>query len=387
MVRNSNDKTMDNRAAYFRDWLKSANGYHYLCCAKRITQAQGILLIASFIDHLAITPYNKAGALRRSCTLSKFVTAAALFFDQILEEAFATHTYVGGKLVMDKKLAERIAFYKKWDTVKEKREPYTRDMFVTFYEQVVKREQMDPKHEFLGLHSLVFDTQILGIFTGSRVSEYAQGSRKQISRVPQRPGTTGPPALPIAFVAADFTFLSAQGHIIPHVDVFANPDRPVQVNVLFRYDKSGRNFVVRKFGRGEAWFCPIAAARRILLRAHMLELSATDPICAYKPRNEEQYKWLLTSEVTATMRKICVDTYTDEEHYLRQAIMNFSSHSNRVTAAVALSQSGMSIDEIAQRLRWKPASVAYYLRESAKDIGFFTANTIAGAQRPFVPDP
>ena len=84
------------------------------------------------------------------------------------------------------------------------------------------------------------------------------------------------------------------------------------------------------------------------------------------------------------MRRICFDTYPDPQHYLQQHINNIASHSNRVTAAVALSQSGMSIDEIAHRLRWKPESVAFYLRESARDIGFYTKNVIAGAQRDFV---
>jgi hypothetical protein len=78
-------------------------------------------------------------------------------------------------------------------------------------------------------------------------------------------------------------------------------------------------------------------------------------------------------------------TYTDPAHFLRVNIKRFASHSNRVTAAVALSQTKMSHEEIAHRLRWKPQSVAFYLRESARDVEEFTANTIAGAQRDFSP--
>jgi predicted metalloenzyme YecM len=83
------------------------------------------------------------------------------------------------------------------------------------------------------------------------------------------------------------------------------------------------------------------------------------------------------------MRQIAVDTYPDPQHFLRVNLNRFASHSNRVTAAVALSQSGMTVDDIAQRLRWKPESVAFYLRESAQDIGDYTSNAIAGAQRNF----
>lgn len=42
----------------------------------------------------------------------------------------------------------------------------------------------------------------------------------------------------------------------------------------------------------------------------------------------------------------------------RRIISLISSHSNRVTAAVALSQTGISGDDIAQHPRWKPELVA-----------------------------
>jgi hypothetical protein len=355
-----------------------------------MTSVQAVLILASYVDHIATTPWNKEGALRKSDTVAKFVTAACFFFENMLPSQFSIYTTCGGKPVMVPKIAQRLSFYKKWDLVKEKREPYTREMFATFQQQVADLERMHPSTGFLTRHSLIFDTQILGIFTGSRVSEYAQskGSRTKVSRVPIRPGTTpsGKP-LPIAFAAGDFEFLSADSHTIPHELLFDNPSRAVQVNITFRFDKSGRNYTVRKFGRGTDWLCPITAAYRILLRAHLLDIPPTDPVCAYRAQRTTGHKWLTCTEVTSTMRQICLDTYPDKQHYLHRHVKNFASHSNRVTAAVALSQSGMSIDAIAQRLRWKPESVAFYLRESAKDIGFYTANTIAGAQRPFVVTP
>jgi hypothetical protein len=95
------------------------------------------------------------------------------------------------------------------------------------------------------------------------------------------------------------------------------------------------------------------------------------------------YHYLNDTDVTDTMRKMFIAAYPDPAHFLRQHMHCFASHSNRVTAAVALSQTKMTIDDIAQQVRWKPESVAYYLRESSRDIGAFTANTIIGAQRDF----
>lgn len=187
-------------------------------------------------------------------------------------------------------------------------------------------------------------------------------------------------------MAGDFEFLAADGSTIPHAtDGGEGLWRAVQVNVQFRHDKSARNFEIRKFGRGNDWLCPIAAATRILRRAFLLGIPATDPICAYRDSSTTTHHWLRDSEVTNTMRFLVEATYPDENHFLRININRFASHSNRVTAAVALSQTNMSHEDIAQRLRWKVASVTFYLRESAKDVEEFTANTIAGAQRDFTP--
>ena len=53
--------------------------------------------------------------------------------------------------------------------------------------------------------------------------------------------------------------------------------------------------------------------------------------------------------------------------------------SNRVTAAVALSNAGMDIDAIAYRLRWSPPSVTHYLRECSTAIDTLTEKAITGA--------
>jgi hypothetical protein len=78
------------------------------------------------------------------------------------------------------------------------------------------------------------------------------------------------------------------------------------------------------------------------------------------------------------MREIAVATYADPNHYLRVNVKRFSSHSNRITAAVALNQAKLDIDTIAQH-----ESVAHYLWETTQDIGEYTASAIIGSQRQF----
>jgi hypothetical protein len=181
-------------------------------------------------------------------------------------------------------------------------------------------------------------------------------------------------------MAVDFTFLSPKHVVIPHHLVYADPSLAAQLRITFRHDKSGRNYSVRKYSKGRDWLCPIRAASRILYRAHSLGIPTNDPICAYRPTQKAPTRFIRDTDVTDTMRQICRDTYPDEHHFLRVNIKCFASHSNRVTAAVALSQANLSYDEIAHRLRWKRESVEWYLRETTHDIGQFTASAIIGAQ-------
>lgn len=190
VVRNSNDATMDNRTTHFCNWLITSAGYNYLCCAQAITPVQAGLLIASYLDHMARTPWNSHGSLRTGDTLQKFVNAAAEFLSRIMTTPFVLQRTVASKVQVDPAIAQRLAFYRKWDAVRPKREPYTMEMFDTFRLQVEKAEKIGGESAFLTIPSLVYDTQTLGIFTGSHVSEYAQskGARHIVSRTPPQPG-------------------------------------------------------------------------------------------------------------------------------------------------------------------------------------------------------
>ena len=79
------------------------------------------------------------------------------------------------------------------------------------------------------------------------------------------------------------------------------------------------------------------------------------------------------------MQTACLGAYPDATHYLRIHIKRLVSHSNRVTAVVALRADGFSIDNIAYQLRWKAASVETYLRECYQSIDDVTQKGIAGA--------
>jgi hypothetical protein len=338
--------------------------------------------VGAYLHHVGNIPVDRKGSLPMANTLAHHAQAASRFLRQVMEAPFSIYESGTSKPTYVPFIGDRISQRRKWQKPRDKREPYTFAMLHTFFKQVSQSEKEDSR-SFLGKDALIFNSQCLGIFTGSRVSEYAQSKGKvtDVSRVPTNPSNPSAPPLPLAFVASDFLFLSASGVVVPHHDIYTNPALATQLQVTFRHDKSGRNHSIRKFGPGRRWLCPIKAAARILYRAHILGSGPSQPICVYRASGSQGFCYLRDSDVTDKMRRICVSTYPDPQHFLRLHITRFASHSNRVTAAVALHQGGLSIDDIAHRLRWQPQSVAFYLRETSTDIGDYTSRAILGAQQ------
>jgi hypothetical protein len=180
---------------------------------------------------------------------------------------------------------------------------------------------------------------------------------------------------------ADFTFYSEQGIQLTPRQCRSKSKSAFEVHIRFRYDKSPRNCVTRKFRRSNhAWFCPVDAALSIVTRALLLNIKPDDPVGVYRSnRHKEPYSYLRSYQVIKVMRQACIDAYPDTDHYMRRHVLRIDSHSNRVTAAVALANAGVPVDEIAFRLRWKPESVDHYLRDCAKVIGRMTEAAIRGS--------
>jgi hypothetical protein len=250
-------------------------------------------------------------------TLSGHVQAAFKFLLLVSKHPISIHTTLGNKLILAHFIANKIAQPRKWQQPRPKREAYTFAMLSKLNSQVVKMEMANP-NSFLQRHSLVFNTQCLGIFTGSRVSEYSQSKGKltDVSHVPAPPGTPKELILPIAFVAGDFVFLSDKGIEVPHLDLFRKPNLATQLLITFHHDKSGRNYAVRKYGKRRDWLCPIKAATKLLYRAMLLDIPSHNPIYAHRPARTSATRWLQDTDVTETMRKVCINTYTNPNHFL-----------------------------------------------------------------------
>ena len=272
-----------------------------------------------------------------------------------------------------------------WQKPKEKREPYTALMFQVLSDKVAAAAKKNPEHR-LGKEAAVLNWARLTAFTGSRVGEYAQsvGTSSTASRVPSTPFAEEWAGTPIAFVADDFSFYSKENKKLAILKLMKHPELATQIHIRFRYDKSPRNFVVRKFAKsGHKILCPVKAALSICARALVLGSLDNEPLgVARIPANKlkaARTVYLVSNDVVRIMRKACLEAYPDPTSYNHIHAHRIDAHSGRVFAAVALRNAGITINEIAFRLRWLPESVEHYLRDCVCAIGRLTDAAIRGS--------
>jgi len=272
-----------------------------------------------------------------------------------------------------------------WQQPKDKREPIPLAIHETLKAQVVLDIKRYGARTTLATTAAVFDWLRLGCFTGSRVGEYAQSHSKlhTYAQVPNNTDAGEWAGTPLAFRADDFTFYTATLTTIPHEELWTNAPSVTFVHIRFRYDKSKNNFTVRKFKySGHPILCPVSAAISILLRARQLDVPPNKPLGVYSYSDHKQplrrYTYLRSSDIIRLMRRACKEAFPPE-HFLHQNVHLLVAHSTRVTAAVALYNSGLSIAAIAYRLRWSEPSVTHYIREATTQIGSLTEDAIAGA--------
>lgn len=322
-----------------------------------------------------------SGNLPAADTLCHYLQAAYAFLIQIVATPFDIYTTLGKKTkTLVPLLGDLINQRRKWQQPQQKRQPYTRAMMETFREHV-RQYTRHRNDRHLDKDPAIFNWKVLGIFTGCRSCEYAQTAARRgtFATIPDSMAADSNRNLPIAFTATDFLYLDNQRNIISHDVALRKPHKVVRLRLQFRFDKSGRNFTVKEYGRGEGWLCPIQASLSIIRRATILGVKTHEPVGVYRTGPDGSYTFLQSNDIIKVMRHMVVLTYPDANHFLRKNIKCIVAHSNRVTAAVALRRAGWDIPAIAHRLRWRPESVDHYLRECHTDIDALTAAAIHGS--------
>jgi hypothetical protein len=274
-------------------------------------------------------------------------------------------------------LKELITQRRTWKQPKPKREPVHGDIFDALHAKVTAERQPH------GKTAAIFDWLRLGAFTGSRLSEYGQDKVAKGERWATIPTSSDVPlewrGKPIAFIADDFLFLDKTCRIMSHSVALLHPQRVLDVHIRFRYDKGKINFIIRKFRRTLHFFlCAVESSLSIIQRAHNLQLLQWEPLGQFALR-PNKCACVQGSDVAAVLQQGCILAYPDPRHHCRQLINLLQSHSIRITAAVALFNAGVSLDDIAHRLRWNSDAIKLYIRDCSRLIGTVTQQVIYGA--------
>ena len=381
MVRDKNDKAMDSKARHFVGWLERSG--HDDVSLANMEEGQVIPTLVAYLHHIAF----QQGSLKKLTTISpasliSYLNAAVEWLRSELGLTAQTASPSGAR---NKMIQDIIDQARNWQKPIEKREPYTTRMLRKLYDKVAKAAKTDKEHR-LGKEAAVLDWARLSAFTGSRVGEYAQsvGSSSQASRVPDLPFAGEWAGTPIAFVAEDFTFYTKDSLRLSTIQLLSHPKSAAQLHIRFRYDKSPRNFVIRKFAiSGHPILCPVRAAISVCCRALALGSKKGDPLgVARIPKNKRsdaRTVFLTSNDVVRIMRRACLDAYPDPASYHHIHAHRIDAHSARVFAAMLLRNANVSIEDTAFRLRWQPESVEHYLRDCSGTIGTLTDAALKGS--------
>ncbi|GKY90331.1 hypothetical protein MPSEU_000007100 [Mayamaea pseudoterrestris] len=390
-IRSKNDKTFDSRAKNFGEWAIDAGFTDESLTA--LAPGQEISVIAAYMFDV-VSRGQSLLAKKKSqkfttqqdptplCTKSlvTYLNSAHSFLETFVQRRFSIQDPRGSG--HHPLLADILDSRRKWQTTKEKREPYTHRMFDFLYQSVCAAATTDTTAH-LDLEASVLDWTCLGVFTGSRANEYAQSTAKRghFSKVPNSRDAGQWAGWPLGFVDLDFVYYTKSNVLLPHSMLHKAGDSAYELHIRFRFDKSQNNFTIRKYRRlGHKLICPIRASISLILRAKILHKAPyAEPLGVFRYNNNGDYHYLQARDVIRVTRQAVIGAYPNPNHFLRLNITRIVAHSNRVTAAVALNNSGMSIEEIAFRLRWSPPSVHHYLRECSEKIGTLTSNAIKGA--------
>jgi hypothetical protein len=384
-VRHSNDKSIDTRSKFFAGWLQSHG--HTQQSVAVLDPEQVIDTLGAFLEDVK-SGKNLQNIQLSGQSLRNYVTAAALFFKLLtgtMPQYFDAATLSQKKIYLHPYLHEKISQRTVWTKPTLQKEPFTHRMLLAHARTHLTPVLKGSTKQFCGLHHVVWDWLRLGVFTGSRVAEYAQTNLKKHQRFQTIPsgGDAGKWAgQPLAFTQADFTFYTRANCCVRHEDLLRTHKKRniYMVHIRFRFDKSQHNFTIRKFQMtADVILNPVDAAISIIRRADMLRVPLIEPVGVYSPPWSDTYNFLRDYHITPILRAMCVLAYPDPTHYLRIHIKRLVPHSNRVTAAVCLKMGGATDEEIAFRLRWNVASVPTYLRECFQEVGPIMASTLQGA--------
>ena len=153
-------------------------------------------------------------------SLSNYLSSAAKYLKWItgISVDIYDHCSTGSKLKYHPFLGQQIAERRKWEKPKPEQETYADDTFMALVRFL--QAQPDRSRSFFSKEYAVFDWSRLGVFTGFRVSEYAQTSLRKGQPSLTIPASSDVPKqfhlMALAFIDGDFIFYATTFYVVSH---------------------------------------------------------------------------------------------------------------------------------------------------------------------------
>jgi hypothetical protein len=267
-----------------------------------------------------------------------------------------------------------------WETVPNRREPYTLQMQATLQTWTVGVDNDS-------YYSACVDWFLLGLYLGLRRSEWAQ------SRTNYRLGSHQmnrlPTPQPQAFLLGDFEFRDVSGCRVPHSELLTiDPSRLCKLFVTFRTQKNGQNgeqrLVTAQWDKEQSKLNAVAAGLSIVRRHYWLlgnQLNYDTPLAIHRTGGSVPL-YITDDGIEQTMRSLAQHTYQLDPVKDAAAIQRWSSHSLRVGGCVILHSMGLTTTQIQHLFRWQSNAFLTYLRNTTVLSDSQASTILAAASNP-----
>ena len=242
----------------------------------------------------------------------------------------------------------------RWETVPNRREPFTLEML--HHQQKTAKDA-----PFLSLEAAIADWSECGLFTGQRLTEWAQPQGNKAIDGPQL-DIFGDPK---AFRLGDLKFARHARAHMSLADALANPDDVASIKLCWRTQKNGDNGEEKLFTRnprkgGHSFVGPML---RIIKRFVTIRgpLDFETPLAIFRTK-QGVTQFITSVEIETTMRATAAAIYNLDPKKHKADLQRWSAHSYRVGACVILHAMGYTGPQIQFLLRWKSMTFLMYLR-------------------------
>ena len=228
-----------------------------------------------------------------------------------------------------KLLTKVLAEHKRWETMPNRREPFTKSMLLW----VLSQAKGQP---FLSLAASIADWCLLALYFGFRLSEFLQTEENIRKGVIQR----NIDGLPQAFILSDVQFFGPNKRLL-------RLDHSCSVvegfTLRWRYQKNQQNGETKLLTRNDRnpKLCAVRAMLRICHRASCLHNKMDHPLAIFQ--STKAVRTLISYKQVEDVIKLATrKVYNLTPRYLQR----FSLHSLRVGACVMLHIAGFTADDI-----------------------------------------